>query len=83
MNVNSQWTSAMALSVITQKSKSSLPEERSNERFEDPGYQSLGVEFWNTFMRLVIFQTVVLLLHRVRRENILFTQAYLPTRNDL
>ena len=44
------------------------------QRFEDPAYQSLSVEFWNTFMRLVIFQTVVLLLERVRRENILFTQ---------
>jgi len=46
------------------------------QRFEDPGYQSLGVEFWNTFMRLVIFQTVVFLLDRVRRENILFAQSH-------
>jgi hypothetical protein len=43
------------------------------QRFEDPGYQLLGVEFWNTFMRLMIFQTVVLLLARIRRKNILFS----------
>ncbi|MDR3576226.1 MAG: hypothetical protein P4L50_20350 [Anaerolineaceae bacterium] len=43
------------------------------QRFEDPGYQLLGVEFWNTLMRLMIFQTVVLLLDRVRRRNILFS----------
>ena len=39
----------------------------------DKGYQSLGVEFWNTAMRLVIYEMVVVLLERVRRENILFS----------
>jgi hypothetical protein len=43
------------------------------QRFEDPGYQLLGFEFWNTFMRLMIFQTVVLLLDRIRHKNILFS----------
>ena len=38
----------------------------------DPGYQPLNIEFWNTIMRLLIYQTVVLLLEQVRRKNILF-----------
>jgi hypothetical protein len=42
------------------------------QRFEDPGYQSWSVEFWNTLMRFVIFQLVVLLLDRIRQESILF-----------
>ena len=42
------------------------------QRFEDPGYRLFDVEFWNTSMRLIIFQAVVLMLARVRRENILF-----------
>jgi len=42
------------------------------QRFDDPGYQLWGVEFWNTAMRLVIFQTIVLLLNRLRRESILY-----------
>lgn len=41
--------------------------------FEDSGYQLLDVELWNTLVRFMIFPTVVLLLDRVRRENILFT----------
>ena len=45
------------------------------QRFDDSGYQLLSVELWNTFMRLIIFQTVVLLLDRVRRENILFAES--------
>jgi hypothetical protein len=46
------------------------------QRFEDPGCQLLGVEVWNTFMGLAIFQTVVLLLDRVRHKNILFAASY-------
>jgi hypothetical protein len=46
------------------------------ERFEDPGYQLLSVEVWNTFMGLAIFLTVVLLLDRVRHKNILFSASY-------
>jgi len=43
------------------------------QRFDDPGYQILAVECWNTLMRLAIFQTVVLLLDRIRRDNVLFS----------
>ena len=43
------------------------------QRADNPAYQHLGVEFWNTLMRFLIFQMVVLLLDRIRRENILFT----------
>jgi hypothetical protein len=45
-----------------------------SQSFQDPNYQSWGVEFWNTCMRLVIFQTIVLLVDRYRRENILFVR---------
>jgi hypothetical protein len=45
---------------------------------EDPGYQPLGVQFWNTVMRLILYLLVVGLLERIRRENILFTG---PKRN--
>ncbi len=40
---------------------------------DDPGYQPLGIELWNTLMRLAIYLMVVVLLERVRRENILYT----------
>ncbi len=44
------------------------------QRFEeDAGYQRWDVEFWNTIMRFIIFQMVVLILDRIRRENILFS----------
>jgi len=38
----------------------------------DPAYQPLAIEFWNTAMRFVIYELVVVLLERVRRESILF-----------
>jgi hypothetical protein len=54
------------------------------QRFEDPGYQHMGIEIWNTIMRLVIFETVVLLLDRIRRENILYSSIknHLITSGD-
>ena len=39
----------------------------------DPAYQSLDIQFWNTVMRFVMYEMVVLMIERVRRENILFT----------
>jgi hypothetical protein len=45
------------------------------QRFEDAGYQALGVEFWNTVMRFIIFQLGVILLIRIRRQNILFNSG--------
>lgn len=42
------------------------------QRPGDLGYQHWGVECWNTVMRFVIFQMVVLVLERIRRKNILF-----------
>lgn len=39
----------------------------------DPAYQALDIQFWNTVMRLVMYEMVVLMIERVRRENILFT----------
>jgi hypothetical protein len=45
------------------------------QRFEDVGYQAPGVEFWNTVMRFIIFQLVVMLLIRIRRQNILFNSG--------
>lgn len=41
---------------------------------DDPGFQPLDIEFWNTLMRLAINMTVVVLLERVRRENILYSK---------
>jgi hypothetical protein len=41
-------------------------------QMEDPSYHAPIVQFWNTVMRFVIFETVVLLLERIRRQNILF-----------
>ena len=39
----------------------------------DPAYQSVDIQFWNTVMRFVMYEMVVLMIERVRRENILFT----------
>jgi hypothetical protein len=41
----------------------------------DPAYQSLDIQFWNTAMRFVMYEMVVLMIERVRRENILFTTS--------
>ncbi len=43
------------------------------QRYEADFYKQWSVEFWNTLMRFLVFQTVVFLLDRIRRENILFT----------
>jgi hypothetical protein len=40
----------------------------------DPAYQPLNIEFWNTAMRLVMYQMVVVMIERIRRKNILFTR---------
>ena len=50
------------------------------QRFDDPVFQHWGVELWNTFMRFLIFQTVVLLINRLRRDNVLFEQPEPPQR---
>lgn len=50
------------------------------QRFEDPAYRELTIESWNTVMRLLIFLTVVWLLNRIRRENVLFF-SYKPEDN--
>jgi hypothetical protein len=41
----------------------------------DPGYQAFDIQFWNTAMRFVMYEMVVLMIERVRRENILFTSS--------
>jgi hypothetical protein len=38
----------------------------------DPAYQSLDIQFWNTTMRFVMYEMVVVMIERVRRESILF-----------
>lgn len=43
-------------------------------QWPDPAYQSLDIQFWNTVMRFVMYEMVVLMIERIRRENILFTQ---------
>lgn len=43
-----------------------------SQRFEDSVYRHLPIELWNTAMRFLIFQAVVLILDRIRRENVLF-----------
>jgi hypothetical protein len=40
----------------------------------DPAYQAFDIQFWNTAMRLVMYQMVVLMIERVRRASILFAQ---------
>jgi hypothetical protein len=42
------------------------------QRPGDPEFQLLSVEFWNTLMRFAVFEMVVMLLDRIRRDNILF-----------
>ena len=39
----------------------------------DPAYQALDIQFWNTVMRFVMYEMVVLMIERVRRLHILFT----------
>jgi hypothetical protein len=41
-------------------------------RFESAYYRHFSVEFWNTLAHLLIFQAVVFLLERIRRDNVLF-----------
>jgi hypothetical protein len=41
-------------------------------RFEGDYYCHFTVEFWNTIARLLVFQAVVFLLDRIRRDNVLF-----------
>ncbi len=42
------------------------------QRYEDDYYKHLPVELWNTLMRFLIFQTVVFILDRICRDDILF-----------
>jgi hypothetical protein len=44
----------------------------------DPGYQPLDIELWNTAMRFVMYETMVLFIERIRRENILFNRTPPP-----
>jgi hypothetical protein len=43
------------------------------QRYDDDYYKHMSVELWNTVMRFIFFQTVVFILDRIRRENILFS----------
>ena len=43
------------------------------QRYDDVYYKHMSVELWNTFMRFIFFQTVVFILDRIRRENVLFS----------
>ena len=45
---------------------------------DDAGYRPLEIELWNTAMRLVMYELVVLMIERVRRENILFNRTPPP-----
>ena len=42
------------------------------QRYEDEFFRQVPVELWNSLVRFLIFQTVVFLLDRIRRENVLF-----------
>jgi hypothetical protein len=59
------------------------------QRYDDDYYKHMSVELWNTVMRFIFFQTVVFILDRIRRENILFSShkpedhpAVSPTPSD-
>ncbi len=43
------------------------------QRYDDVYYKHMSVELWNTFMRFIFFQTVVFILDRIRRDNVLFS----------
>ncbi len=43
------------------------------QRYDDDYYKHMSVELWNTVMRFIFFQTVVFILDRIRRENVLFS----------
>ena len=45
---------------------------------EDIGYRPLDIELWNTAMRFVMYEVVVLMIERVRRENMLFNRTPPP-----
>jgi hypothetical protein len=45
---------------------------------EDASYRPLEIELWNTAMRFVMYEVVVLMIERVRRENILFNRTPPP-----
>jgi membrane protease YdiL (CAAX protease family) len=45
------------------------------QSFDDPGGDLLFFIYWNALMRLVIYETVVILLERLRRQNILFVAS--------
>ena len=40
----------------------------------DPAYQPLDIQFWNTVMRLIMYQMAVVMIDRIRRKNILFSR---------
>ncbi len=47
--------------------------------FNVPGYHDAGVTIWNTLMRLVVFQTSILLLDRIKNYHPNMTLAANPT----
>ena len=47
--------------------------------FNMPGYHDAGVTIWNTLMRLVVFQTSILLLDRIKNHHPNMTLAANPT----
>jgi hypothetical protein len=51
-------------------------------QWPDPGYGSFGIEAWNTFSRFLLFEAVVLLLERVRRQSILFRSGARRTHSE-
>lgn len=47
-------------------------------QLSDPGYRPPQIMFWNFFMRMLMYEMVVLMIERVRRENILFAKRHEP-----
>jgi hypothetical protein len=64
LTVNRRWATAVAVIAAIAGP--------FTQRFDAIYYTHLPIEFWNTVMRFLIFQAVVLILDRIRRESILF-----------
>jgi hypothetical protein len=52
------------------------------QRYEAVYYQNMSVEVWNTVMRFIVFQSVVIVLDSIRRENIVFFSQKPETRSE-
>ena len=53
------------------------------QSFGDADYHALSVGFWNIIMRFLMLQAIVLLLERIRRENVLFFSRHHNGRQNV